>query len=104
MGPNGPANGPGNVISALSRNPGRLAGFDIAAALSKRPTPSDWRRGGEVEFERSDSVGGLGVLDSLPDEEKYDPGDVIFVEGVAGLPLLKLKSLRSLAENCALWP
>lgn len=96
-------NGPLNVISALSRNPGRLACFDIAAALSNRPKPSGWRRGGEVEFERSDSVGGLGVLDNLPDAaEKYDPGDVIFVEGVAGLPLLKLKSLRSLAENCAL--
>ena len=55
-----------------------------------------------MELDRSDSVGGLGVLDNLPDAaEKYDPGDVIFVEGVAGLPLLKLKSLRSLAENCA---
>jgi hypothetical protein len=51
-------------------------------------------------------VGGLGVLDNLPDEEKYDPGEVILVEGVAGLPLLKVESLRSLteAENCALWP
>jgi hypothetical protein len=79
----------------------------MAGPLSNRPAPSLGRgRGGDFELERSDSVGGLGVLDNLPDEEKYDPGEVILVEGVAGLPLRKVESLRSLteAENCALWP
>jgi hypothetical protein len=95
-------------MSAFCRNPDLSNCFDIGGKGSNRPRPGEGSgRCGDAELDRSYSDGGLGVLDNLPFDEKYDPGDVMFVDGVPGLVLRmlnSLRSLRSLAENCGLWP
>jgi hypothetical protein len=82
-------NGPDSSVDESNRCRNGLPGVDIC----ERPGGA-----GDTEIDGSYPVGGLGVLDGFLLLPKYDPGDVIFVDGVNEDELFKLKSLRSLAE------